>query len=353
MSRSNTAIIKSVLSALHMTGADRLLAPFTGGTGVIFTLHHVRPEPPRDFEPNRILKITPDFLESVVVQVQELGFEIVSLDGIHERLKSGEADRPFAAFTFDDGYRDNRDFAYPIFKRHKVPLTIYLASDLCDGNGDLWWLALEEAVRRAPAITLQMDGSLRKFSTRTAAAKCKAYHEIYWWLRALPENRARAVVADLSRSVGFDASGLARELVMSWDEVRALAQDPLVTFGAHTKGHWALAKLSEGAAKAEMRDSIKRVAQELGRPCRHFSYPYGDADSAGLREFELAKSLGVRTAVTTRKGLLRPVHGRALTYLPRVSLNGDYQDERYVRVMLSGAPFALWNAVSRETAAVS
>lgn len=349
MSRNNTSLIKSVLSALHLSGADRLLAPFTRGSGVVFTLHHVRPEHPAEFEPNRILKITPEFLDTVIRQVLDLGFEVVTLDGVHKRLTSGEAGRPFACFTFDDGYRDNREFAYPVFKRHNLPFAIYVATEFADGVGDLWWLVLEEAIRRAPAVAVQMDGELRRFATVTPAAKSRAHHEIYWWLRSLPEARARAVVKDLAHSVGYDPAPLCRELAMDWDEIRELAKDPLITIGAHTKGHWALAKLSDSAARAEIRDSVKRVSQELGRPCHHFSYPYGDADSAGLREFEIAKSLGLKTAVTTRKGLLRAVHGRALTYLPRLSLNGDYQDERYVRVMLNGAPFALWDAVSRVT----
>ncbi len=79
----------------------------------------------------------------------------------------------------------------------------------------------------------------------------------------------------------------------------------------------------------------------------HLAYPYGSAEAAGAREFRLAKELGYRTAVTTRKGLVYAEHGEHLTALPRVSLNGDYQDERYLRVFLTGAPFAVWNGFKR------
>jgi hypothetical protein len=51
--------------------------------------------------------------------------------------------------------------------------------------------------------------------------------------------------------------------------------------------------------------------------------------------------------VTTQKGLLYPEHAQVLTGLPRLSLNGDFQDIRYVKALLSGVPFAVMNAMKR------
>ncbi len=134
---------------------------------------------------------------------------------------------------------------------------------------------------------------------------------------------------------------------MDWDELRAFASDPLVTIGAHTRRHLALAKLSVSEARLEMEESIQRLEQELGRKIVHFSFPYGDETSAGPREFELARELGMRTAVTTRKGLIHEHHADLTTGLPRLSLNGNFQSPHYVKVMLSGAPFAFWNMALR------
>ena len=133
------------------------------------------------------------------------------------------------------------------------------------------------------------------------------------------------------------------DLVLDWDGLRALAADPLVTIGGHTLRHYALAKLGAGAMQHEMAASIQRLEVELQRPVRHFSYPFGDVCSAGQREFDVARKLGMLTAVTTRKGMIHAHHSNALTSLPRVSLNGDYQDVRYTKALLSGAPFALYD----------
>ena len=347
MSRHSNRLFKAALSALHYSGADGLLAPFTAGNGVIFMLHQVTPEAPRAFEPNRILKVTPEFLDGVVRQVRDLGFDFISLDAVPERLSAPVSDRPFAVFTLDDGYKDNRDFAYPVFKRHGVPFTVYVPTDFADGRGDLWWLSLEEAIRRLPAITLNMEGQRRYFTLATTAEKDAAFEEIYWWLRTLPEIRARAITHNLARQAAFDPFSFCRDLVMGWAELRNFAADPLVTIGAHTRTHLALAKLSEAEVRSEIDDGVRRIEVELGRPCRHFSYPYGDETSAGQREFDIAAKLGIATAVTTRKGLLHMSHVDALTALPRLSLNGDFQDPRYIKVLLSGAPFAFLNALNR------
>ncbi|MDX2308530.1 MAG: polysaccharide deacetylase family protein [Hyphomicrobium sp.] len=349
MSRKGTSLLKAALSAMHATRADEFLAPLTGGAGVIFTLHHVSPEPARAFEPNRILKITPEFLEAVIRQVIEQGFDVIAIDDVPARLEAAAepGQRPFAVFTFDDGYRDNRDHALPVFRKYGLPFTIYIPTDYPGGDGELWWLDLEAAIRVLDEVVVAIGGVEERNVSRTDAEKDEAFHRVYWKLRALPEVEMRAIVAELAASAGIDTRAAAADLLMTWDEIRELAADPLVTLAAHTKGHLALAKLSEDEARAEIVESIARLEAEIGRKVRHFSFPYGDEASAGPREFRLAAEAGLETAVTTRKGLVHARHARTPTALPRVSLNGDYQDSRYVKVLLSGVPFAFWDAVGR------
>lgn len=343
MSGRGTGLLKGALSALHFIGADRLLAPLTQGVGVIFMLHSVRPARQDGFGPNRILEITPEFLEHVIDHVVASGFDVLSLDDAHARLCEGEFDRPFASFTFDDGYRDNRDFAYPIFKQRNLPFAVYVPGDFADGRGDLWWIKLEMAIAARDVIVGRIDGVAERFDTVTREQKEQVFARIYRWLRSISEFEARRFVTELCNTHGIDTSTLCRDLIMGWDELRDFAEDPLVTIGAHTRRHLALAKLTLSEARLEMEESMRRLESELGRPVRHLSFPYGDETSAGPREFRLAHELGFQTAVTTRKGLIHERHARSTTALPRVSLNGDLQSIRYVKVMLSGAPFAFWD----------
>jgi peptidoglycan/xylan/chitin deacetylase (PgdA/CDA1 family) len=339
-----TTIVKSGLSALHYSKADVLFAPMVRPRGAIVTLHQVSPDPTPDFSPNRILRVTPDFLEQSIRYVLEAGFEVIALDEISERLQDTRERRPFICFTLDDGYKDNLQHAYPIFKRYGIPFAIYVPTDYPDGQGDLWWLALEEAMRRLKHLTVDMGRGTQTFKLDKLCAKAVAFHEIYWWLRSLDETVARALVVQWCADAGFDAAQLCSSMIMNWDEIGALAKDPLVTIGAHTRRHFAVAKLSVDDSRAEIVESMAIISKLTGRPCRHFSFPYGDETAAGPRDFALARDAGLTTAVTTRKGLIHAHHADALTALPRLSLNGDYQDIRYLKVLLSGLPFAILNA---------
>jgi peptidoglycan/xylan/chitin deacetylase (PgdA/CDA1 family) len=346
-------MMKAAMAGLYHSGAHRLLAPYTEGVGLIFTLHQVRPEADaaRPFAPNRILEVTPDFLEAVLDQVRDAGLDVITLDEAAARLASGGGKR-FVCFTFDDGYRDNFQYAYPMFKARGLPFTLYVPTNYPDGKGELWWLALEQAVREASdEIVVMRDGETWRLPTKTIADKEKSFEEIYWWLRALDEDAQRRAIRALAEAHDIDLAAQCRDLIMTWDELRTMATDPLVTLGAHTKDHFALAKLSETDAMGQMVGSADRIEQELGFRPAHFAYPYGDPGSAGPRDFALAQKAGFKTAVTTRKGMLFPGHAEHLTALPRVSLNGDYQSLTYTALYLSGAPFALWNGFQQVNAA--
>jgi len=228
-------------------------------------------------------------------------------------------------------------------------MAVYVPTDFADAKGNLWWLALEKAVRELPRINVVLGRERFDMASRTTSEKVTAFHKLYWVLRQRPEHRVREAVASLSRTAGFDPASLCRELVMNWDELREFSSDPLVTVGAHTTGHFALAMLDAATARRQMSESIARIETELDLPCRHFSFPYGNETACGKREFHFARQLGMMTAVTTAKGLIHRSHRNSMMSLPRVSLNGDFQDLSLVRTLLSGAPFALLSGYRRLT----
>jgi peptidoglycan/xylan/chitin deacetylase (PgdA/CDA1 family) len=352
MARISKAIIGAGLETLYFSGTHHLARPFLSGVGCILTFHRVKPSEPDAFQPNRLLEITPEFLGDIIENVRSAGSEIVSLDEVERRLKARDFSRHFVALTFDDGYRDNLEHAYPVLKAKEAPFTIFVASSFADGRGHLWWVELERAIARLDTVGVEIDGERRSFDCTTPTAKESTFEELYWWMREMQdEARLRAFARHLACQAGIMVDGICPELCMGWDELGKLAADPLLTIGAHTDTHIMLKKASAKTVAREMRAGADRIEAMLGVRPRHFSFPIGDATSAGPREFAIAAASGFATAVTTRPGVLFEEHGEHMTALPRISVNGSFQRLRYVDVLLSGAATALKNGFRRGDAA--
>jgi peptidoglycan/xylan/chitin deacetylase (PgdA/CDA1 family) len=352
MKQFRNNIIRAGLGALYFTGAHYLLRPIFSGVGAIFMLHHVRPRRDAEFQPNHHLEVAPEFLRAMLAHLRSRGIDIITMDEVHQRLIERNFSRRFACFTLDDGYRDNRDFALPVMREFDAPCTVYVASDFAEGTGRLWWIALEMVIAKASSIEAEIGGVAVRLDTGTPAAKQAAFDRLHDWLRGLPgEHDIHGEIAALCTRHGVDETAICRELCMSWDELKPFADDPLITIGAHTITHCNLARQPEAIASHEMAISRARIEKALQRPVVHFAYPYGDKIAAAAREFTLAHAAGFKTAVTTRPGMIFPESADHLTALPRVSLNGNYQDTRILPVLTSGAATAIWTGFRRVDAA--
>lgn len=326
------------LWASHLTAVIRRHSKCRG---VIFTLHRVLPDDPADFSPNAILQVKPDFLEYTITRVRELGMDIVDLDEAIRRIEAPIPEKPFAVFTFDDAYRDNLKYALPVLRRLQCPFTLYVPTALVDGVGEVWWLALEDIIAAQSAIEVTYLGETEYLPTATLTEKREAYDSIYWRMRAMAEADRVALIREIAAQYGFDLEAQCRELIMDWNDLRAFASEQLCTLGAHSVHHFELSKLGAAEASNEITHSLRVMKAQLGTTPIHFSYPIGGPASAGPRDFEIAKGLGLRSAVTTRPGGVYHYHRDCLHALPRISLNGLFQERRYVDVFATGALFSL------------
>ncbi len=344
--------IRAGLETLYFTGTHRLARSFFAGRGAILTLHRVLPAHDEPFQPHRGLEVTPTFLDAALAALRQADVDLVSMDEAWRRLSGDPGARRFVAVTFDDGYRDTLEHAWPILKRHEVPVTLYVASAFAEGTGVLWWEVLGQAVALNSALDLEIDGTPRHFACDTLQAKDETYWTLYDWLRGKPgEVELEEAIGAIAVRSGIDAAAQCRALCMGWDELAGLAADPLVTIGSHTVSHPFLAKCDADTVRAEMTESRFMIEQKLGVRPQHFAYPVGAPDAAGPREFAIAAEVGYRTGVTTRPGVIFANHAEHPTALPRISVNGEFQQLRFLEVLLSGTATALLNGFRRVDAA--
>ena len=348
MSDTKTRNTRTILAGLNYSGLDRIYQQLDSELGIILTLHHVRPDSTNKFSPNAHLSVEVEFLEAVIQFLNQRQIEIISLDEANERILQPRHGGRFAVLTFDDGYRDTLENAAPLMRKYDVPYIVYIAPGFIDGSADLWWEGIEELVSKNEHIALDNEGEIIELTCDDLESQIRTYHYLLnHFIDKTPELEQRQNVRELCLAHGIDLDGRLKAEMMNWDEVRQIAKDPLCTVGAHTLNHMALARLDEKSAVLEMTSGSKRLQEILGTMPRHLAYPYGYRAAAGSRDFNLAKEAGFSTAVTTRPGMIFPQHRDHLTALPRISVNGLFQQLRYFAPLTSGLPTRLSSRFKR------
>lgn len=342
------APVKSLLAALSHSGLHSLFRPIYGGCGSILMFHRVRPvSSDGSFTPNSFLEVTPEFFAAVIELLQEHGIEIVTMSEARRRLVAGETARRFACLTFDDGYRDNYEFALPICRQFGVPMVVYATTGYIDRTHALWWPGIEAVVARCDTIEFEQGDRCVRLNAGGNDAKRRAYRSLATLCGGLPTVERDRMCRQLSDRSGVDFLQLSDASLMTWDMVREMAESGSAEIGAHSVGHENLATLERSILHDELAASRDRLAAMLQRPVEHFAYPFGGRAKAGQREFAACRDAGYATAVTTRHANLMPEHRGHLHALPRLSINGLFQRTSAVETYLSGASSALANRFAR------
>lgn len=328
------AIVRYAASAANLTGVDSLVGRRHRGIGAIFVAHSIVPDR-RSYLLDE-LRTSAEFLDSVITHLLASGTEIVSLSEAISRLHMNSP-RPFASFTFDDGYKDNLNVALPIFQRRGVPFTVFVTTCMIDRTINHWWSGLAEIVKSHD--TVEVEETARRYRSSTFPQKVAVFRDLKHAVESATVSPAG--IAALFTSYGISLTEIVDRDALSEADLRTLAASPLVEIGAHTTSHPHLSRLAACEVRREMQSNKSWLEALLERPIRHFAYPFGGSASCGWREAALARDVGFRSAVTTRMGNLLPAHRDHLTALPRLRLFSEHQSLRLIDFQRSGAAGAL------------
>jgi len=198
------------------------------------------------------------------------------------RLREGSLPPRSVSLTFDDGYANNLQLAYPLLEKYCTPATIFLSTAYME-SGDFFPFLRQRLVRmesqRAAAQPLldYKTNPLDLVMERT---------EQFW-----PEVRNR-----LSK----DQERLLRPLTV--EDVRG-ADSQLLEFGAHSHTHCILKNEKPERRREEIRTSLAKVRFWTGRPAPLFSYPNGQHGDFGDMDKKVLSSEGIQGAVSGIRGV--------------------------------------------------
>ena len=335
----NRFLTRAGLELAHFSLYARIMQPWTGGAGAVLRFERVRPRRAERFQPLKSREITPEFLDRTIRALKRWKFDIVGIDEACRRAVTLKAPRRFACLTFDGGYKDVINSAYPVLSRHGVPFTVYVPTAFPDGLGEAWWLALEELIARESRINLMLDRSIQRFDIGKISEKYRTYDFLEGWMRALaPPDRSLAI-KDLCKRYSVDLIRLSRDSAMDWDDLARLAADPLVAFGSATVNYPVLSSLKDADALREMTMGRAVAQAALGRDVRHFAYPLGDRTSFRRSHVAMAAEAGFASAASAISGIVEAEGRTNLHASPRISWDGRETSLRVMRVLLSGVTF--------------
>jgi peptidoglycan/xylan/chitin deacetylase (PgdA/CDA1 family) len=281
--------------------------------------------------------VRPETLEEQITWMRSIG-EIVDY---HRLLQFEEPnDRPLFALTFDDGWRDSYEIAFPLLQRMNVPALVFLVSAAVD-SGELFWP--EDVVTK----THQHSGSVPDDKLLSALRdnwpqSPPPKHTMHGspassaetWVEALklvtPEERFQRI-ADFFRTVGIDQTPL-QGYLMTWEHARIM-QSAGIVFGSHTHTHRILKGLANDDIRYEAEQSKRIISNRLDAPIDAFCYPNARYNG---REGSILANVGYQYAFR--------IDGRAVTvaddqfYLPRFLVSERVASADYFRLHLMEAP---------------
>jgi peptidoglycan/xylan/chitin deacetylase (PgdA/CDA1 family) len=291
----------------------------------VLTYHRVAPANDPSLCPG-LFSITPEGLEHQLRNVASR-YATVSLDDVLACQRGG-AVLPKGALliTFDDGYRDFEQHAWPVLRRLGLPAVLFVPTAYPDApDRAFWWDRLHAGLMQ-PGASNPLATSVGSFPVATPAERMQALKQLKGFVKRLPAERAASLVDEVCDRL--DAPAPAGR-VLGWDALRQLANAGLAVC-AHTRTHPQLDRVSRETAREEIRGSIADLKRELGSSPPAFAYPDGR-----LRDdvVEVLEEEGVELAFTTQRGV-NEFPARAPLRLERIPINARTSDS-LLRVQLA------------------
>ena len=262
----------------------------------ILGYHKVSPDAHPFFEP-----LHPDIFEQQM-QFLKSCYTVMSLTELVARAARRDVPERAVAITFDDGYRDNYDYAFPILKKYELPATIFLATGAIGTGEPIWHDRVFDAFRFATVGRAQLlDSAVPELILDTPNAVERSLRSTVVHAKSLYGQERRRLIEDLELKLRPNVSARAADRMLTWDQVREM-HGAGIEFGSHTVTHTILSRIPKSEMVRELRDSKAELSERLGTPISTFAYPNGGTADYNSEAKDALRECGYSCAVTCCSG---------------------------------------------------
>jgi peptidoglycan/xylan/chitin deacetylase (PgdA/CDA1 family) len=231
-------------------------------------------------------------------------FRVVSLGQAAQELRADRISEPTVVITFDDGYQNVHDVAFPILTRHKLPSTVFINTAFINTAKTVWFCLLNQAI--ADTKQSEFSWGYEVFDLSNTASKARSSGRLQGLVKRLPHEELLEKVTEIREELGIqttmEVAADSPFRMLDNKSIAAMSASGLVEFGAHTATHTILTRVDEARARQEITSSIEDTQRLTGKPCRLFAYPNGQPGDYNAAMVEFLANSGIEVAVTTRDG---------------------------------------------------
>ena len=268
-------------------------------------------------------------------------YQVVPLEHFLDQPDSFKTNnKSIATVLFDDGYKDNIEYAAPILQKYKCPASFYIVTDCIDRNIPTWTYIIDNVLQQTKQDILKLpyDFVPEKFKSVQLNNQTQpnvAVKSLKPWMKSLP-NMERMLVTESILQQGSDVKTLNNKM-MNWEDIRQLNNEGFI-IGSHSHTHPLLASLEdESAISSELKTSAQKILEQTGHAPQTISYPIGSFDERVTR---LSKEQGYKYGLAVEQKFFQYPSDKMI--IPRVEL---YQQPWWkVKLHLTGN---YWNSLRR------
>jgi peptidoglycan/xylan/chitin deacetylase (PgdA/CDA1 family) len=262
----------------------------------VLTYHRVdRPDAHPTLFPG-LISATPEAFDQQMSYLAA-NYQVVSIPELLDVYRNGTVLPPRSVMvTFDDAYCDFAKHAWPILKRYRLPVTLFVPTAFPDRpEQTFWWDRLYQAARDTDRRD-DLDTPLGRLSLATAAQRTQTFKQLKDYVKTMSHAEAMGWLDQICAELG---TARPEHSVLGWDTLRQLARQG-VTLGAHTRTHPLMNRISPKEAQAEAVGSLRDLEREIGPVPPIFAYPSGGFNDEAVRVLERE---GFALAFTTGRGI--------------------------------------------------
>ncbi len=272
----------------------------------------------------------PQLFEKIIKKLNKQ-FCIVNLENFLNDVDYWKSSKkPLATVLFDDGYKDNIEYAAPILKKYSCPASFYVVTDCIDKNVPTWTYIVDFILQNSSNLKLELNAEYVPNELRRIEVDgkfSKASKRLKPWMKGLPNVRRLEVLKLLVEQSSIE---IPEKLMMSWSDVSQLSSLGF-TIGSHTHTHPMLGRLeAEAEIEEELSISFEILRDKLGKPPETISYPIGSFDN---KVIAVSKKVGYKFGLAVEQKFYNTTND-SLYAIPRVEL---YQENWYkIKARMSG-----------------